>query len=106
MNNPLGNFGIALDGNFGIFESNFNAIPTASQQTTAVLLQQLIAPQNCGGAANNGQAGDLNSAQGLFQDSSGNNSAISGNKRRTDEMNSGARGNADGGLRKKHMVAL
>jgi hypothetical protein len=106
MNNPLGNFGTALGGNFGNFGSNFNAIPTASQQNTAVLLQQLIAQQNGGGGANNGQAGELNSAQGLFQDSSGDNSAVSGNKRRIDEMNSGARGDADGGPRKKHMVAL
>jgi len=107
MNNPLGNLGTALGGNFGNFGSNFNAVPAANQHNTTALLQQLIAQQNGGGGANNNQAGALSAVQGLVQDSSGGNSAISGNKRRIDDMNSGAGGDADGGPGKKHiMVAL
>ena len=106
MNNPLGNFGTALGGNFGNFGSNFNSVPAANQQNTAALLQQLIAQQNGGGGANNNQAGAPSAAQGLVQDSSEGNSAISGNKRRIDDMNSGNGGDANGGPVKKQMVAL
>ena len=106
MNNPLGNLGTAFGGNFDNFGSNFNAAPAGNQQNTAALLQQLIAQQNGGGRANNNQAGALNAAQGLDQRSSGDINATSGNKRSIDDMNSGGKGDRDGGPRKKHMVAL
>lgn len=106
LNNPLGNLGTALGGNFDNFGSNFNTAPAGNQQNTAALLQQLIAQQNGGGGANNNRAGAPNADQGLDRKSSGDINPTSGNKRSMDNIKSGGEGDGDGGPRKKQMVAL
>jgi hypothetical protein len=95
MNNPLGNFGTAS--NFGSFGSNI------SQQSTAALLQQLIAQHNGGIMADNNQAGAPNAAN---EDCSGDYNLTSGNKRRIDVVNSGGGSDEDDRPEKKQMVAL